>query len=101
MTTYTITENQREQLQHYLQAHCGGRCNNEYNPCEASDQLGGFEAWFKAKYHSRLDRKMADDRYNNQAAHMMCQAWQAVEGEPAPKKIPTHIRKNYNDWKTP
>jgi len=21
--------------------------------------------------------------------------------EPAQKKIPTHIRKNYNDWKTP
>jgi hypothetical protein len=37
MTTYTITAALREQLQHSLQAQCGGRCNNEYNPCEASE----------------------------------------------------------------
>ena len=37
MTTYTITESQRQQLQAYLQTQCGLRCNAEYNPCEAQE----------------------------------------------------------------
>ena len=34
-----LTKTQLEQVRDYLQAQCGGRCNAEYNPCEAKELL--------------------------------------------------------------
>jgi len=114
MTIYTITAALREQLQHALQTQCGGRCNAEYNPCEAQEldtmlhsltpnsgepvnEQAAFEEWFIQRKRESFPKDYDESRFSNWAEnyrHDSLRGWNARAAitHPAPSTKPADDR---------